>query len=679
MVKSLKEKQKELLIKIVKDNHIVPELNLLTLNLKSVNPDSFAKFVNKKDYNTFIGFLYELNINNTEKKFKERSSNIDHDGSETTMKTTKNGDMEIYFMKRFNYKDLEVDQKKDLNDYLTFLDSIWDMREKVYKKFELAKESKLKKGKSDTDKDIIRYNAILKNRENEDRDREWKKIEKKEYNFDTIYRIDNLLRHGIIDELGWMSKDKYGNVKTLLEMRKEQLIKMKECLENEKKDLTGENLRNTEIYIQFLGKEIQTMEKIKEMKSVTDGEFVQKTCNLIKYGIDEKIYHHTDKRIKNIKSKLKSYETIDDVEYDEIYINKKELNLYIKTSPIEQVDIIKIPNNLKEKIKSKDIDILYDFIDPEKKYNHLDEIPYNKRQFIYGFLENINFYKNFPEYFNINPWKGNQSENCYQNLIRYSLLLNKLNVFCISQLDIPFPLRYIFNKPYVIREEGKEGGRKCIFKVVNGKARKLCFDINNKFLQQIQVSYNPSRIYENKIIGYVKIKGTNISFIILLNDKKERHRYIGKYSYFSMTNMRLEQMDINNITPTQNISWDEFNIMYHYLKKPIYIYNPDPSKYKSIYDILLKEDDINTTYNLFVHNENYTIPEVLKEKLIRITDENYESLNLHIKYEDYVQNKLYESKIDKIIPIDTKGGFYYDKYMKYKSKYLQLKKNLNIF
>jgi hypothetical protein len=132
MEKTMEEKQKELISGMISradNNVIISKLNLYTLNLKSVNPESADDFNTKPDYKNFIDFMYEHHIKKVE--ITERKSNSDHDGSKNTLKTTTNEDIEIYFMKGFNYNELNPDQKIDLDEILTFYDSIWGMRKEV--------------------------------------------------------------------------------------------------------------------------------------------------------------------------------------------------------------------------------------------------------------------------------------------------------------------------------------------------------------------------------------------------------------------------------------------------------------------------------------------------------------------------------------------------------------------
>ena len=670
--KSQLQKQKELLTKIINEGHIIPELNLLTLNIKQVylkekysdaEADRIvAQFNENKQYCNLINFLYDKEIRNI--PIPIRNNNTEHNGTRSTMKTSKHGDIEVYFLEGFNYNELTADQKADLEEYLCFLDSIWEMRdEKVYNKYKFAKIEKstnyeknkvlinkitryhtrtkkdnekvinLKKENLQLEDKIKRYDAILKNKEKEDSEKKWNNLE--EFNFNTIYLIDNILRHGIIDELGWIDEYKSDNILKLLDMRRDQLKKVSDCLKKlcNTNQIKEKDIEKTTQFINFYDKEYKKMTEILFPKIgtyITPHKKVINTCNNLLWSIPDsnnKIF--TPDQINKIKNYSITYEELTSI---------KEL------SSLE-----------KDKILTKDIDILYEFVDPFNEY--IDGIiPPNKKQFIYGFKDNIDFYKNFNNYFNIKPWNNNTySYLCnYEILIKYSILLNKLNVACIANTNILFPLRYIFNKPYNL----------------NGIS-----NINNKYLQQIQVSNSPLFLHKNTIIGYIKVRGTSINYIILKSNEDRRVRNLvkGDYNYFVMTNIRLEKMDYSNIVPTQNISWDEFNIMYNYLKKPIYLYNPER---KPIIELLKKKEECNSTFTLFVHNNEYQpdIPLRLLNKLTKITPKNYKDLNMHVKYEDYIQNKLNLDKIREIFTIHMNGGNYYNKYLKYKLKYLKLKR-----
>lgn len=230
--KSQLQKQKELLIKIVNEGHIIPELNLLTLNIKQVylkekysDADAdrmVAQFNGNEQYCNLINFLYDKEIRNI--PIPIRNNNTEHNGTRSTMKTTKHGDMEVYFLEGFNYNELTADQKADLEEYLCFLDSIWEMRDGIYEKEELLK-NKLEKtfiGRGYIPKEIREkikvQNKILLNKAFEDRTKTWQNLSTKKgdiIDFDSIYRIDNILRHGIVNKLGWIKKGEYDNIETL--------------------------------------------------------------------------------------------------------------------------------------------------------------------------------------------------------------------------------------------------------------------------------------------------------------------------------------------------------------------------------------------------------------------------------------------------------------------------------
>jgi len=652
--KSQLQKQKELLTKIVNEGHVIPELNVLTLNIKEVylkekysDADAdrmVAQFNENEQYCNLINFLYDKEIRNT--PIPIRNNNIEHNGTRSTMKTTKYGDIEVYFLEGFDYNALTPDQKADLEEYLCFLDSIWEMRDEIYEKEELLK-NKLELpfiGRSYIPKEIREkikvQNKILLNKVFEDRTKTWQNLSTKKgdmVDFDSIYRIDNILRHGIVNKLGWMKKGEYDNIETLFKIRKEQLNETIDCLQKNNANHASDPISNDiklRDYIDYL---CQERDKITEKNTDTKTYVINK-CNEIKWSLTK----YSEKLDASEKCMIKDY-------------TPKRIDLIDK---INSISDDKIDTNTKNKIISQDIKILYEFIDDTNKYS-TDEIPYEERQFIYGFEGNLEFYKNFNNYFNIMPFDDHMFDNdCYRNLVQYSKLLNKMQAFCSVNIKKLFPMRFILNRPFVLE---------------NG-VKKL--NINNKFLQKIQVSNKPN-IFENKqIIGYVQIRGSPINFIILkYNTKTIFHSPKGQYSYYLTTNTRLERMDINNITPKQNVTWDEFNIIYNYLKKPTYIYNP--TQERDINNLLIKKDDINTTFTLFIHNDECgEIPIHLLDKLTLITKDNYYKLNMNIRYKDYVQNQLKKEDVIRLFS-GLRGGDYYDKYIKYKQKYFDLKNQIS--
>jgi len=651
--KSQLQKQKELLTKIINEGHVIPELNLLTLNIKEVycrdgysdvDADRMVDQFNKNEqYCNYINFLYDKEIRNA--VFSIRNNNNEHNGTRSTMKTSKHKDIEVYFLEGFNYNALTPDEKIDLEEYLCFLDSIWEMRDGIYEKEEKVFNKlltelepheihKIKYRPPEIRRKIEnlnKQNEICINKMLEDNSYTWRSTN----NFDTLYKIHYLLRHGIIGKLGFMDKEKYYNVKELFLLRSKQLKEMSDCLKNLCNTnifITDDEKNDTTDYINFLDEEYNTINSIKfilEIQNKTqnekDKEYVLNSCNLTKWGMDDKRPGKFNDSQKEIIMKSSS---------------KIDLNTIIFNSRNRQKNELII-----EKILTKDIDILYDFVDPFGDY--IDkEIPYCQKQFLYGFYPNIEFYKDFKNYFNINPWGAgyfnyNKSEKCYRNLIRYSGILNKLNVYCISKLDVLFPLRFIFNRPY------DENGSINKYIKNNGIRQKFKYkySIKNEFLQKISVSNKPNLIIDNKIIGYIKFRGSYINYIILKGERRIKHDFKGIFSSLQFTNNRLEKMDINNVIPTQNVSWDEFNIIYNYLKKPVYIYNPNNL---DIDELLIRRDKCNTTFTLFVHNDEYRkeIPIHLINKLKLVDDIIYQKLNLQISYKDYVQNQLTIARIN---------------------------------
>lgn len=139
-------KTKELLLKTINNGHITPEINIFTVNIKDVYKkkkysDGEAnrmvdEFNGNEQYCNLINFLYDKEIRNT--PIPIRNNNTEHNGTRSTMKTTKHGDIEVYFLEGFNYNELTADQKADLEEYLCFLDNAWEIRNEIYASHENA-------------------------------------------------------------------------------------------------------------------------------------------------------------------------------------------------------------------------------------------------------------------------------------------------------------------------------------------------------------------------------------------------------------------------------------------------------------------------------------------------------------------------------------------------------------
>ena len=564
-------KQKCILEYLFKDNDnlLIPKKNIFTLNIPNIS-DNFELFKEDKRYDSLIDFYYEFITN------KNNISNItnlnSHDGLKTNFISTKNKDINIYLFKGFDYNiGFNQHEKDEFTELFSFYDSLWDKRNEIYDDI----SNKLKRLlippiSHQTQNEIISLKKILKIKETEDIHKNWFKTN--DPNWDTLYKLDNLLRHGIDGKLGYLSDERgYDKAKELIKERKEQLEQLKK-----------NNCSNKKISDKFINDEIEKLtENIKENGKYINPhqrnkEYVIDKCNKIQWSEEEEICDPN--------------------------INK---------------------NNLK--------DLLYEFVNYDTKDDPPPSLPLNKRQYIYGFSENIEPYKKYKQYFRVAPYQDGIN-NCYYNLIEYSQLLNKLGSFCATNSDLLFPMRFILKNPY----------------------------LEDRSLNKITKQINTIDLFKYTFIGMVSInrkifdiitsnyKDISYNFFILKNETdKTNFNYIkGKFSNFLLIDFRLQIIDINTIFPLKNITWDEFNMVFKWLNKDIYYY---------------KEDEINQNkqINFFVHNKNKYphIPEELKKKIILFTSDSDMYKKFNITYNElYKQDLLTDSYIDSLFKNSSLSG-----------------------
>ena len=409
-------------------------------------------------------------------------------------------------------------------------------------------------------------------KEIEERENLWVKIETDESNFDTLYALDNRLRHGIMknsegEYMGFLSENSYGKVKDIFETKKNQfgeLIDQLDHLDEESK------------------------------KKVIDTIQVWDLVNKTNLDAEHKILYFYEE-----KDKLGDTDTP-----DKEYV-VKHCNDSLWTFDHYRLPDPKIGTKFTEEEKKK---IHYEFVDWEGKDKDVYEVlPYNKRQYIYGFEKNIEPYFHYKSLFRTDPFldftKYNENVN-YQNLVFYSRLNNKLISFCAKESDMMFPIKFLIPNPNHVT------GKKDMFS-----------------LQRRTPQKEPSRLLAYQILGIVSFKKKiikkrdagekilieNNGFLILKNlqrEKVEFHNHRGEYSHFAFLDFRLQNIDKYTLSRIMNITWDEFNTIYKYLKLPMYI-------------LTESEDPKSSELVIFGHNKKYEIPEELKARLRPFTLDDY--------------------------------------------------------
>jgi len=563
-------KQKELIDCLYdKSNEVLPRKNLFSLNLKNIYntddetyklfqgilphkdcinldikpitsyvyfdddkkikyEDLTSEFLNdfKKQYEILINIYYDTAIKNDRSKIETRLNNESHDGSKNTVMSSKHGDIDIYLFECFNYNELNDSEKDDFCELMSFYDSLWEKRENIFKNIEIECNNFAQEIKPGRFQDIGKkeqldmYERILKIKELEETEHIWIKdssLKLKQKIWDTLYKLDNELRHGVEDQLGYLTENNaYNNVNKIFKLRKEQLQKLQhntsKCPEPEKMS-------------EFIESELAKL-NIPEP-------------NKIQLPIYPRSYYPPQKRYEHLIE--------DPIKKHAIDLCNNSQWSYLEEDKDYEINIEEVKN-----------DILYRYIDYDNHNDPCNFLPLYKRQYIYGFSKDIERFVKYNQYFRVlNP--PPDSLDCNENLVHYSQFLNKLVTFCASNADLIFPVRFVLKNPF------KPNLR----------------SLNKITRQIIPTSLLKYKFIGMFVIKRKELKtNTDISYrvFILKNIDKQKidiHYIKGKYSHFVLIDERLQIIDISTIFPIKNIAWDEFNTIYKWLNKPIYYYCKD--------------------------------------------------------------------------------------------------------
>lgn len=293
-------------------------------------------------------------------------------------------------------------------------------------------------------------------------------------------------------------------------------------------------------------------------------------------------------------------------------------------------------NDNEDAAKSCDLDklppdqFLLEFVDPLNEYiskekmeeinemirtgdNKLDavldeiKLPYNRRQIVYGYRNDINKYRSCNRFFRLIK---NYEDKIFYNSDKiegytYDRLYNKYFTFIIASLNMMFPARFII---------GDDSG-------TFGKYG-LQIDFKN-----ILKKYNFIGIIKYSHLHNTFIKNYLLLFKHKDGEKKEFNMYQGVFKNLLITNFQLLKIPIGHLDYKKNITYDELSTL-KYLKMPIY-------KYMNIY---------------IIHNKKYNngvIPDHILSKLEKI---NLIDLNL-------ISERRFSESLNKLFCIKQKGGY----------------------
>jgi len=535
------------------------------MSYDDLTPEFLLNF--KQQYENFIRFFYDNIVIIDSSKIETRTDDELHDGTKNTIRHG-NG-IDFYLFKGFNYdKDLSIDEKEQYCKILKSYNSLFEKRNELYESI----NSKLK-----TTENLelqFKYNEVLKNKKKEEESNSWIIINKEQklnpltgknqiIYWDTVREM-NYLINAYEDKIANFSiGSKYNKGTELFRKRREQLINLKTKLES--------GIKCHDIDEKFINDEIEKLNILDDTTESNENKSV-KICNTVQWG---------------------------KIEEDPMYQKKIEGTIE------ERCHIL---NNRPH---------LYQFVDFDTKDNPPDSLPLEKRQVIYGNKNDLSFFKNYRQYYRCSPnFFNHTSKNCiteYDNLVYYSLLLNKLETFCATELKILFPLRFVIKNPF------------------NPNIKSLL----NRYPKLIE----SQSLLRYKLIGMIHIKRikSNSSDVVGLyilifknneKDFKSEYQFMhGNYNYFAFIDIGNTQVQDGFLFSIQNITWDEIKLTYKYLldRKDVYYYKKD-------------EEDNNQILNIFIHNKKHgSIPLELLNQLCVFDDKTFEKLDTNFK--EYYTNR----------------------------------------
>lgn len=268
-------------------------------------------------------------------------------------------------------------------------------------------------------------------------------------------------------------------------------------------------------------------------------------------------------------------------------------------------------------------DLLYELIDPKNEY--YGNLPYNRRQYVFGFFDLIEKYINCPKYF--------RTITSYTRRdLKYNRLINKYFVTVAANTNMVFPIRFILSGTVINNEEEK------ILKMTKHRTQ-----------ENIELS---------KYIGLIKLNtffNLEIPLIYLcFKSEKKRNSYTGKEFTIKIIDYNLMRIPIGHLTYEKNITFEELNILIKYLKMSFrrlksnsnIIFFQNNSQYESLDENVkrrINEKLSQPETSLYEQEQTGFLPE---RKLLQWGGNKKEmekSINLHYRYRELYNLEILNS------------------------------------
>lgn len=348
-------------------------------------------------------------------------------------------------------------------------------------------------------------------------------------------------------------------------------------------------------------KDIERLSTARELQNIITHGIEYANGNYIGYvthnNIKEKMKQYQEIQKKSMEEIIEQYESKKEELPNDLKFIKENLRLMgeypdpIEYSNVQLMGKDDMPNTPRKCSMSFD-KILPEFIIPKGEgESGSNDIPYNKRQIVYGHNTDLKKYRECNKYFRTEAgYVDPIADIIIKEGISYSPLYNIYFTMKASQTDMLFPIRFIL--PSSRRMLSKHPGKQIL----------------DKYLEE----YNFIGLIEYNYIDYYKSYRIVKKVLLIFDSNEDRfNTHAGKKTTFYLIDYQLTKVNVGHLHPMLIATFNEFNMITNpkYLDMPIY-------KYKGTKP---GENQI-----LFVHNEKMGSIDGFEDKLEPFTQYDIE-------------------------------------------------------